>query len=725
MSKVSIIVPIYNVEKYIERCAVSLFEQDFDDIEYIFVNDCTPDNSVDILQKVIEKYPNRKPNAKIIHHKENKGLGSARKTGLENAVGEYVLHIDSDDWCELDMISSLYAKAKETDADIVACDYFLNYTNREVYQKQDYTGNTEKDIWNLWIGVLRPYVWNKLVKRDLYVKNNICPPIEISMIEDYWLMARLFSVTKNIAYVPKAFMHYWQGNSNALTKIFNEKSFEDFRWLIKTTTQFLKEKNLYEKYKEAFNIKKLAYILWFNNGQYDRKLINSICPEAHKLKYLQRTNAWKYKFSWRNKILFVFYFLHLDFLIQPARIINKSIMKIVSMLRKVKVLIEQSISFFILGLSFLFPRNKNIWVFGNVSGAFNDNVKYLFIHIAESHPELRAIWIANDKSVIEYIKSKGFEAYYKYSVKGIYYSLRGKFYFFFTYPSNINLWTSGGAVRVNLWHGVPIKKIEFDLKNRPACNLSLKSRFLLPERYMRYHYVLSTSQKVSELFSSAFRVNTLRCLEYGYPRNEILLYSEEKLMAFVNKYEPIQTKKLIQDIQQYKKVFVYMPTWRDDGRDFIQVAGLDFNVLNTIMKNNNFCLILKLHHMTKLPIGFESNKNIVLLHHKSDIYPILPFTDCLITDYSSIYFDYKLMQKEVILFPFDQEEYLQKDREMYYSYDLVTENQPVAHDFKELLVLIQSDNINISDNHLLQDMIFETKGVESSKKIVEFLQNQY
>ncbi len=98
--KVSIIVPIYNVEKYIERCAVSLFEQDFEDIEYIFVNDCTPDNSVEILEKVIEKYPNRKSHLKIVHHKENKGLGSARNTGLEQATGNYILHIDSDDWCE-------------------------------------------------------------------------------------------------------------------------------------------------------------------------------------------------------------------------------------------------------------------------------------------------------------------------------------------------------------------------------------------------------------------------------------------------------------------------------------------------------------------------------------------------------------------------------------------------------------------------------------------------
>ncbi len=322
--KVSVIVPIYNVEKYIERCVLSLFEQDFDDIEYIFVNDCTPDNSIEVLKKIIEKYPNRKPYIKILHHKENKGLGWARKTGLEKATGEYILHIDSDDWCELDMVSELYNKAKETDVDIVACDYFLNYENREVYKKQDYTENIEKDSWNLWIGVLRPYVWNKLIKRDLYLKNTIYPPIEINMPEDYWLTVRLFSVAKNINYVPKAFYHYWQENTNALTKNINKKSLEDMRWHTISTTEFLHQEGLYKKYKEAFHTKNLAYLIWLNNGKYDRKLINDTCPKVNKLKYIWKQP--KVLMNFKMKIIYSFYFMHLgfvsDFLFKIKRIVK-------------------------------------------------------------------------------------------------------------------------------------------------------------------------------------------------------------------------------------------------------------------------------------------------------------------------------------------------------------------------------------------------------------------
>ncbi len=715
MSKVSIIVPIYNVEKYIERCVVSLFEQDFDDIEYVFVNDCTPDNSVDILQKVIEKHPNRKPYINIIHHKQNKGLGSARNTGLKQATGDYVLHIDSDDWCELDMVSLLYSKAKETDADIIVCDYFLSYKDKDIYKKQDYSLCRESDLHRLLRSDgLFNFVWNKLIKRNLYYKFNIFPPTEINFYEDKSVVIRFFSENIEYSYVPKAFVHYWQENQYSLSLKKSNKIFEDIKCYVQTTEQFLKAKGILDKYKHSFYIGNLKTIIWQSSGQYDRKLINSICPEANKLKYLRQTQLWASPSSWRHKMQLLLCFLNLQFLIKPAKITNR-------ILRKVHFGSKRFIELLFLGVSYLMPRNKNIWLFGGVSESFNDNVKYLFIYVAENCPELRPIWISEDKSIIEYIKSKGLEAYSKYSFKGIYYSLRSKFYFFFDTVLNINFWTSGGAVKVNLWHGVPIKKIHFDIKNHIMYDSSIKSRWLYPHHYIQSDYMLSTSKKVSELFSSAFKVASEQCLEYGYPRNEILSYSKEKLMAFVNKYEPIQTKKLIQDIQQYKKVFVYMPTWRDNGRDFIQDAGLDFKMLTNIMKDNNFCFILKLHHMTKLPIGFESNKNIVLLYHKLDIYPILPFTDCLITDYSSIYFDYKLMHKEVVLFPFDKEEYLEKDREMYYSYELVTENQSVANNFEELIAIIQSDTIGVNDNTLIREMIFESQEIESSKAIVNQL----
>ena len=128
--KVSILVPVYNVAAFIEKCARSLFEQTFADIEYVFVDDCSPDNSVEILQRVLEDYPERKSCVKILRHEVNKGVSSARNTALRNASGDYVFFVDSDDFLELDAIALLLDKAKGTNVDIVLCDIKNLYNNR-------------------------------------------------------------------------------------------------------------------------------------------------------------------------------------------------------------------------------------------------------------------------------------------------------------------------------------------------------------------------------------------------------------------------------------------------------------------------------------------------------------------------------------------------------------------------------------------------------------------
>lgn len=123
MSKVSVIIPVYGVEKYIERCVRSLFEQTLDDIEYLFIDDCTPDRSIDILKQVLEEFPHRKCQVVIHRMKQNSGQAKVREWGMRNATGEYVIHCDSDDWVETDMYRLMYDEAKRIDADIVMCGY--------------------------------------------------------------------------------------------------------------------------------------------------------------------------------------------------------------------------------------------------------------------------------------------------------------------------------------------------------------------------------------------------------------------------------------------------------------------------------------------------------------------------------------------------------------------------------------------------------------------------
>lgn len=190
MPKVSVIVPIYNVEKYIERCLRSLFEQTLDDIEYIFVNDCTPDNSMTILEKVLEEYPHRINQVKIINHEQNQGQAGARTSGMKAMTGEYMIHCDPDDWVELNMYEIMYQKAIETNADIISCDICLVYNNSiQVISKKYFDEDPKESLKKC---LYTPSLNDKLIKTDIISQYNILPYKNINFGEDLNVVIRCF-----------------------------------------------------------------------------------------------------------------------------------------------------------------------------------------------------------------------------------------------------------------------------------------------------------------------------------------------------------------------------------------------------------------------------------------------------------------------------------------------------------------------------------------------------
>ena len=237
--KVSVIIPIYNVENFISRCAVSLIEQTLTDVEYIFIDDATPDNSIKVLQEVIQRYPNRKNQCRIIHHKQNLGLPAARNTGLAVAQGKYIFHCDSDDFVEPNMLEQLYRKATETEADIVWCDWWLSFAKNERYMKQPEYPTGMEALKGMLSGVMKYNVWNKLIRRSLYEENGITFPAGYGMGEDMTIM-RLFARASKVAYQPKAFYHYMQQNNGAFCKTFSEKHLSDVRHNVSMVTEDLK-----------------------------------------------------------------------------------------------------------------------------------------------------------------------------------------------------------------------------------------------------------------------------------------------------------------------------------------------------------------------------------------------------------------------------------------------------------------------------------------------------
>ena len=293
--KVSVIIPVYKVEQFIERCAKTLFEQTLADVEYIFVDDASPDKSIEVLQSCIEEYPDKKDYIHIVRHSENKGLPAARNTGLKIASGDYVFHCDSDDYVELDMLERMYATAIDNDADIVWSDFYLSFETNERYLKQPEYADAKQAVCAMLGGGMKFNVWNKLVRRRLYTENGINFPAGYGMGEDM-TMIMLFACAKNVKYIPSAFYHYVKLNMNSFTQTHSDRHITELKYNVQRISDFLNDKcgNTYEK--EIAYLKlcvKYSYLISGDRGRYE--IWQQMYPEANK--YIEKTPYTSYR-SW-------------------------------------------------------------------------------------------------------------------------------------------------------------------------------------------------------------------------------------------------------------------------------------------------------------------------------------------------------------------------------------------------------------------------------------------
>lgn len=212
MPKISVIIPVYGVEKYIECCAISLFEQTLDDIEFIFVDDCTLDHSIEILKSVIEKYQNRiaeqNYSVRIVKMSVNSGLPAVRRHGVQLATGAYVIHCDSDDWVDVNLYRQLYERIVADNADVAICDY-VETNRKEVLKKRKGLLSYDKDVCIVDMMYMRTSwsMCNKLIKRDLYSKIDEYP--KYYMGEDMAVILPLMLASTKITYCPDVYYHYF------------------------------------------------------------------------------------------------------------------------------------------------------------------------------------------------------------------------------------------------------------------------------------------------------------------------------------------------------------------------------------------------------------------------------------------------------------------------------------------------------------------------------------
>jgi glycosyltransferase involved in cell wall biosynthesis len=238
--KLSVIVPVYGVEKYIARCAESLFGQTYADKEIIFVDDASPDRSLVILQNVLVRYTDI--NVRILHHSVNRGLAAARKTGIEAATGEYIVSVDSDDYLESCALELLVAEAERTGADIIGMDCYFEWNGKRSRYRGAWSSNPQEYSRILLSGRTLPGVCLHMIRKSLYTRTGIMPVDGLNNGEDYLITPRLCWYANRIARVEQPLYCYNQTNASSIVHNLSHSHIVQLKQVVDILTEFFSDK---------------------------------------------------------------------------------------------------------------------------------------------------------------------------------------------------------------------------------------------------------------------------------------------------------------------------------------------------------------------------------------------------------------------------------------------------------------------------------------------------
>jgi len=387
----------------------------------------------------------------------------------------------------------------------------------------------------------------------------------------------------------------------------------------------------------------------------------------------------------------------------------------------------------IVPISCLVPKKKNLVLFmGRFQGKFFGNIKFLYLYLhGLKKSNVQYYFFTEHKSVYETLKQNKLPAVFHPTLLSIYILLRTN-----VLIASSTAWIKKSkyhllfrAKKVQLFHGVALKKVELAIPWRAKYNSSLKGKLdnTIRGRFPLYDLVISTSKYCTEnVFSKEFRARAF--LESGYPRNDIFFNDLNNEYALLG-----SDKKTISRINKLRadgyKIILYAPTFRDTAGDAIRDGALDLDNLSEFAEKYKMVFIFKLHMSADDTCKLETYNNIVKYDNSKDIQPLLKISDVLITDYSSVYMDYLLLDRPIIFFPYDYEKYIKKDRGMMFDYDWVTAG-PKCHSQNQLqkalidCIVEQKDDFSAKREEI-RNLIFKYKDGNASERIWSFIEERY
>lgn len=399
------------------------------------------------------------------------------------------------------------------------------------------------------------------------------------------------------------------------------------------------------------------------------------------------------------------------------------------MIKALNIIFIQS---FIYILAKIISKDNDLIVFGSSLGKhFSDNSKYLFLYLLQQNSSKKIIWITKNKDIYNELNSLNIPCEYLYSFKGIFYTLRASKVFLSHSIYDINGAMIGGAEIIQLWHGVALKRIgyngEWFLNSfKDKIRLFFYTKLSVSYGMKCDKLVISTSlskDTFKEAFYFSFRDNQIEknMLLLGQPRNDLL----DKNYTFNKKFFP-EIDTLKEYDKKYNKIISWLPTHRRQLNktivDIIKESNLDIKDLDLFCQKYNILFVIKAHpdELDLVKDLLKDTKNIIT-YDIADPYPLLHFTDILMTDYSSVYFDFLITNRAIIFASFDLEDY-EKTAKFYYNYDDITPGKKCM-DWEEIKDEIENivngdDSFKVQREKLLIEGNFITK--DNSKNIAEY-----
>ncbi len=723
--KISIIMPVYNVEQYVGMCLDSIVQQTLKEIEVIIVNDGSTDGSLAILKEYESKYPEMIK----VYTTENRGVSHARNYGIQRAVGEYVLFVDSDDFLELNMCELLYEKASKDNNDIVICRYydvFVNETTHEIRKKcskaYEITIGRNFNIHDTKFELthISPFPWDKLYRRTLFDQHKFPEKLRF---EDLAIMYCLITSAQSVGVIEDRLYNYRRSNQGSFLSNFSEGTLD----VVKALELFvdgMKKQNNFDEFREEVEYICARHLLIRYNSIFDtatkgklqikKEMINRSMnfleknfPNWRKNRYLlyTATKASRLKmkkYTSRSKMIRtatvreytpVLFVKVKGKLKQFLKKIKDGVRKFTKAKNKLRFIMNRIPGIKLIHLpkdvrytlyyekcsvnpkDVLFESKHGDDVAGNIFQmilAMNDE-KYSDFHIMLTIKE-SLINKYNDllsRYGIDYVDiiPTDSKEYLKVLATAKYLITDTSFPTYYIKKKE--------QVYLNTWHGTPLKAMGRIVPQREYGLGNVQRNFACAD------YLLYQNEFSRDIFIEDYMLAPLfngKIMLSGYPRNSAFFNT--------NRYDEIRSELEIED----KQIFAYMPTWRGllnkkENKKQISELYNYFYELDTYL-NEDQIIYVKLHPFVKSGLKYEDFEHIRPFPDEYETYDFLNATDGLITDYSSIMFDYAVSKKKIILFTYDREEYL-NNRGMYL--DLNQVEFPICDTVKELAHAMSQD----------------------------------